>query len=501
MASRQRDDESLAAEWMALRELTLGGQPEQAFELVERVIAGNADPYRVAQALVGRLLLIYTTGNRDSLPPLLQQVEEQLRAAPHPRLLGQYRQFAANLAHDHRSYSIALLHIVNGERALERMAEGTQAAAAAWDDLGTTYSRLGYHTRALEAHNRARSLSAELGRPSAIDTLSIAALHAAVYLDQRGDTDGCIRQLNDLVEQGRPLVQDLTVLDRVVLGYAVRRLATLDQPVALDVPATGQVGPVLSQINTLGEVCKTLAGQNPERALGLLDTATSPLNALALGTAEPLRLRSLALVRLGDYAGAMATERAVLLMESLEERELRTLLADGAGAQIDQHELRHSAERHARAALTDPLTGLPNRRKLDEFTTRLSTTGTPAAIGMLDLDCFKAVNDNHGHPTGDIVLQRTAGILARELGPNDLVAHTGGDEFVIVLPNATKTEADTVGQRIEAAVSNEDWFTLVPNIPVAISTGWAQLDGDVNAATRAADAALYATKREHRARS
>jgi diguanylate cyclase (GGDEF)-like protein len=497
MAPPQRD-ESLAADWLRIRELSTNGKPEQALELAEQLIAEDRDPFQVAQALIARLLMLFNTANRDDLPSLLKPIEEQLHATGHPRLIGEYHVVAATIAHDRSSYGVALLHLVKAQRALERMGEHTRAAVHAWQDLATIYSRLGYHARAVHADDRAHSAAAEAGQSVALDGVSVAAVHAAVYLDQRGDTDGCVRRLTDLLERSRPYVGELSLIGRVSLSYAVRRLAALHRPIALDLPPVRDVGPVLHQVNTLGDVCDALAEERPEHALALLDAAPGPLDAL--GVTEPLRLRSLALTQLGDYAGALATERAMLRVTCHEERELRTLLADSTGARIDQEQLRQVAERHARAALTDELTGLPNRRKLDEFTAGLTAVGETAAIGVLDLDRFKVINDNHGHPTGDMVLQRVAGILAREVPPADLLARAGGDEFVVVLPGTSKSDAEMLGGRIEAAVRDEDWSAVVPDIAVGVSTGWAELDSDVGAAFRAADNALYETKRRHHAR-
>jgi diguanylate cyclase (GGDEF)-like protein len=318
-------------------------------------------------------------------------------------------------------------------------------------------------------------------------------VQAALVLDQRGDTAACVRELTDLVERSHPYVADLANISGIPLRYAVRRLAALDHPIALDVPAPGDLGPELKRIDTLGEVCDALAARRPDQALAVLDAATEPLDTF--GTAEPLRLRSLALAQSGDYAGALSAERVMFVQANQGEHELRRLLAAATGTRIDQDELRRSAERHARAALTDPLTGLPNRRKLDEFTADLTRAGKAATFGMLDLDGFKAINDNHGHPTGDIVLQRIAGILVREVGNASLVARQGGDEFVLVLPDMTRSDAETLGEQIEAAVRDEDWHSVVPDIPVALSIGWAELDQDVETTFRAADAALYAIKR------
>jgi diguanylate cyclase (GGDEF)-like protein len=496
MAPRQ-DNDLLADEWTAFRELSTHGRLDEAIRLAEQVITGSADPVRRAQALIVRLTCLYNTGNRDTVPPRLKQAEDELDTAAHPRLIGEYHLLAAKIAHHRTSYGIALLHVIMAQRALERMEERTRAAVDAWHDLAGLYSELGYHLRGVQADRRAQDLSSDLEQQRTIETTLMANVPAAIFLDQRGDTDGCVRWLSELVEEFHPHLRALSLVDQVILAYAVRRLAVLQHPVTVEVPIIHSVGPLLGQLNKLGEVCDALAARRPDHALALLADAREPLDVI--GNAEPLRLTSIGHSQLGNHAEALATERAALRLSTQEEAELRTLLVDSVGARIDQLELRRSAEQHARAALTDPLTGLPNRRKLDDFTTELAESGRTATIGMLDLDKFKAINDYHGHPTGDIVLQRIAGILAREIRPQDLAARQGGDEFVIILLDVTKNEAEALGERINAAIRDQDWSMIVPNTPVEISVGWAELDKDVGAAFRTADAELYETKRRHRA--
>src|SRR5581483_3569135 len=166
-----------------------------------------------------------------------------------------------------------------------------------------------------------------------------------------------------------------------------------------------------------------------------------------MGQIEPLRLRSLALVQVGDHAGAMEAERAILRAVTAQERQLRDRFTDSIIARLDQEKLRKVAARHANAALSDPLTGLPNRRRIDTFVSALKRKRVGAVIGALDLDGFKLVNDTHGHPTGDLVLQRLAAILAQAVRQSDLLARYGGDEFVLILPNTTQDEAKEIEAR------------------------------------------------------
>ena len=110
------------------------------------------------------------------------------------------------------------------------------------------------------------------------------------------------------------------------------------------------------------------------------------------------------------------------------------------------------------AAVTDPLTGLYNRRyampRLSHLTTSAWNRREAVAVLVLDIDHFKQVNDRHGHAAGDVVLAEVAHRLASELRPDDLLARIGGEEFLAVLPATGEAEAGRVAERLRRAVGD-----------------------------------------------
>jgi diguanylate cyclase (GGDEF)-like protein len=149
------------------------------------------------------------------------------------------------------------------------------------------------------------------------------------------------------------------------------------------------------------------------------------------------------------------------------------------------------------AANTDSLTGLSNRRAFDalfdEEIYRAERTGRPLALVLVDLDGLKAINDDHGHASGDVALKLVADVL-RANRRTDRCARLGGDEFAVLLPDTGSTTAAGVAQRLVAAIRNAAPF----DFPVTLSLGIACTPRDGASADdlhRAADAALYAAKR------
>nr|MDQ6910328.1 GGDEF domain-containing protein [Actinomycetota bacterium] len=159
----------------------------------------------------------------------------------------------------------------------------------------------------------------------------------------------------------------------------------------------------------------------------------------------------------------------------------------------------------AETALTDLVTGLPNRRAFDETIARemarADRSGEPLSLVLADLDYFKAVNDSLGHQAGDDLLRRLAGVLEKSRRRTEPAMRLGGDEFALLLPNTEEGGAHLFAERVRLAVRKE--FADDP-VPVTMSLGVATYPAhgeDINTLFHAADSAVYAAKDRGRNRS
>lgn len=222
-----------------------------------------------------------------------------------------------------------------------------------------------------------------------------------------------------------------------------------------------------------------------------------------------------------DDPGRLAIERALDGDRSLDDIDLYLRHADGRivicetrtsaipsglqGVSRDVTELRRLQETLAAHAMRDPLTGLANRRLLEELLdselARTQRSGTPLAVAYIDLDGLKAVNDEHGHDAGDVVLRETAHRLLAAVRGADVVARVGGDEFVIIFEPADP-ESNHLIARIErmlaAPIVIDDGVTVW--CPASLGTADTRFVGrHPERLIAAADDAMYQVKRARRA--
>ncbi|MNH04966.1 putative diguanylate cyclase YeaP [compost metagenome] len=176
--------------------------------------------------------------------------------------------------------------------------------------------------------------------------------------------------------------------------------------------------------------------------------------------------------------------------------------------------LQHANNELSRQALSDPLTGLPNRRALMHELGRLFSlserAGHPVLLAFIDLDGFKAINDTHGHDAGDLLLQTVARQLMSALRSGDLLARVGGDEFVAVGMGPLHGD-DTVEAAVHCFQRRlfEHSMVQLPLTPEGLcypgaSVGVVAVDPmhtSIDDALRQADASMYEIKRQRRARA
>jgi len=174
-------------------------------------------------------------------------------------------------------------------------------------------------------------------------------------------------------------------------------------------------------------------------------------------------------------------------------------------AQSELMVTRAEAEQVQIEARRDQLTRLGNRREValrwPHLLSSARQAAAPLAVAMLDLDAFKQINDRFGHPVGDAVLVALAGILRDNTRSADLVARVGGEEFLLVLPDATGERGLEVCERLRQRVALHGWDAVAPGLAVTLSIGLTSAPPyDADALTARADAALYRAKTEGRNR-
>lgn len=154
-------------------------------------------------------------------------------------------------------------------------------------------------------------------------------------------------------------------------------------------------------------------------------------------------------------------------------------------------------------AYLDHLTGLRNRRyfeeRLAQEVARAARSGTPCSVLMMDVDDFKRINDEYGHPTGDLVLRAVGDLLLHNQRSMDVSCRVGGDELAVILPGTGVEGAAAAQARLEQAAKDQLVAQrLLPGLNVSLSFGTATypLDGDdIDELVLHADRAMYARKR------
>jgi diguanylate cyclase (GGDEF)-like protein len=264
----------------------------------------------------------------------------------------------------------------------------------------------------------------------------------------------------------------------------------------------------------LADYLLTLA--QAQRGLGATDRAQASLDASrALCTDRDL---AEVLVRVqqeqaelyaarGEYAEAFAAYKTFHLANEALRSKQREAQAQARQAMFETAEAREDAERFREQARRDPLTGLHNRRYIDEELPALIAADPELTLAIVDLDHFKRINDQFSHDVGDQVLVRVAQLLESELAdavPDGFVARLGGEEFLMVLPATTVTAAVIQLDHIRQAVGGYAWPEITGEVMVTVSIGVAGVheSPDLSQTTTlaAADRNLYIAKRAGRDR-
>jgi diguanylate cyclase (GGDEF)-like protein len=236
------------------------------------------------------------------------------------------------------------------------------------------------------------------------------------------------------------------------------------------------------------------------QSLYLPNTAESSLRSDFMSHVDPMPINSVLAVPMrlrGKVVGMLAVEACTADAYTTEDLYLLEMLASYAAIALDNATLFQSVQT---LAITDPLTGVHNRRHLFELGQhefqRAKRFKRPLSVLMVDIDRFKRINDQFGHAAGDAVLLRLSSLLKTSVREFDIVGRYGGEEFVIILPETSPSATYEVAERLRLLISKHFENIDIPLITVSIGAASSLPEtADLDSLIHFADIAMYTAKK------
>ena len=361
----------------------------------------------------------------------------------------------------------------------------------------------GHLDRAAAAANQARTMGFIVG--AAVLGLAVGALLLA----------SGIRRIRRSLEPGQDQAEFADTLQvandedeaHLLLQRHLERTLTATTAVVLNRNNSADRLEAVTPLPGGSPLADTLRGAKPRSCLAVRsgrthqqDPQRSALLACSVCAACPGATLCLPLTVGGQVIGSVLLNHAVPYAEA-EQQRIRDSVGQAAPVLAN---LRNLAVAEIRAA-TDGLTGLPNKRAVTDAMKRLFaqalTTTSPLGLLLIDLDHFKRINDEWGHPVGDQVLANVGAVLRNVLRAGDFAGRNGGEEFAVLLPDTGIPAALEIAERIRAAIAG----ISLPGADVAVTAslgvvGFPDHATALERLERLADAALYTAKRGGRNR-
>ena len=389
-------------------------------------------------------------------------------------------------------------------------------------NIGNVEIQLGNHGAALELFDQALDLRREIGDNEGagfdLNNAAFGRIQRALQLRAAGDRDSCqieaegaLRQLDRALAIARQYgYKRLEAFCLQTMGEAYQAMAKPEVALAM----ADQFLQLAHESNdkwieAYGLACVgELNHQTGNHEEGLVQLAEALAAFEALGArdqaARVLRILSQVHEALEQLTEALSCIRKAGAIEQRlrsEETESRAR-ALAARRRLDQARL--ETERYRRLAMEDALTGLANRRQLDERLRHLLREGKRSGhlitVALADVDHFKGINDRFSHAVGDEVLRCVGEILRGHCRLGDLAGRYGGEEFMLVFRNLDMRAAHEICERVRQAVEGWDWKSIHPQLRVTLSMGLASSSSfdDAQGLLDAADHWLYEAKHHGR---